>query len=390
MTVPSRNDPCPCGSGAKYKRCCLAKDEAERVRAAAAAFEAAQASAPPEPDEEDLEIEDELDRDPNLAAAVDRPFDEDQAPWELALLAERSETFARARARDAGWAAIPALPREVERLGDTEITARLGGLGLVTTRAAFLEQARAALARGTPNGWAVAREWRGSVSRPLSRGERDFVALAACELWRRWFPEEPSTDQLEDAVEEGHALLDDGKAEDAFLVWQEVLEVVLERRPETARSLADVPAAGDPVYLGAWLEDWLDELHARAQDDPTAALEGLRLVDELLAKLPEQGGPAGGTTRAARSSFLVALGRDDEAVREARALRDARPDLAVGYVALAEAIVATGGRAPESYTRAIDELWAAISRPVSDAKEWELERRYRELKRGFGRARAGS
>ena len=26
---PSRNDPCPCGSGKKYKKCCLAKDEAE-------------------------------------------------------------------------------------------------------------------------------------------------------------------------------------------------------------------------------------------------------------------------------------------------------------------------------------------------------------------------
>ena len=23
-----RNDPCPCGSGKKYKKCCLAKDEA--------------------------------------------------------------------------------------------------------------------------------------------------------------------------------------------------------------------------------------------------------------------------------------------------------------------------------------------------------------------------
>jgi tetratricopeptide (TPR) repeat protein len=28
MAKPGRNDPCPCGSGNKYKRCCLAKDEA--------------------------------------------------------------------------------------------------------------------------------------------------------------------------------------------------------------------------------------------------------------------------------------------------------------------------------------------------------------------------
>ncbi len=36
---PGRNEPCHCGSGRKYKQCCLPKDEAEaaKVRAAAAA-----------------------------------------------------------------------------------------------------------------------------------------------------------------------------------------------------------------------------------------------------------------------------------------------------------------------------------------------------------------
>ena len=27
--APGRNDPCPCGSGKKYKKCCLARDEAQ-------------------------------------------------------------------------------------------------------------------------------------------------------------------------------------------------------------------------------------------------------------------------------------------------------------------------------------------------------------------------
>ena len=27
MTKASRNDPCPCGSGKKYKKCCLAKEK---------------------------------------------------------------------------------------------------------------------------------------------------------------------------------------------------------------------------------------------------------------------------------------------------------------------------------------------------------------------------
>ncbi len=35
MTKPGRNDPCPCGSGKKYKNCCLNKDRAKRIRQSA-------------------------------------------------------------------------------------------------------------------------------------------------------------------------------------------------------------------------------------------------------------------------------------------------------------------------------------------------------------------
>jgi tetratricopeptide (TPR) repeat protein len=45
MAAPGRNDPCPCGSGKKYKKCCLPKDEAadqaQFMRATAVAAEAA-------------------------------------------------------------------------------------------------------------------------------------------------------------------------------------------------------------------------------------------------------------------------------------------------------------------------------------------------------------
>jgi len=39
MIKTGRNDPCPCGSGHKYKRCCLPKDQAADSAALAAATE---------------------------------------------------------------------------------------------------------------------------------------------------------------------------------------------------------------------------------------------------------------------------------------------------------------------------------------------------------------
>jgi tetratricopeptide (TPR) repeat protein len=45
MAQVGRNDPCPCGSGNKYKRCCLQKDEAaEHARLAHASLEAKEAA----------------------------------------------------------------------------------------------------------------------------------------------------------------------------------------------------------------------------------------------------------------------------------------------------------------------------------------------------------
>jgi hypothetical protein len=47
---PGRNEPCHCGSGRKYKQCCLPKDEAEAAKARAAAAAAAGTAGPVEAD----------------------------------------------------------------------------------------------------------------------------------------------------------------------------------------------------------------------------------------------------------------------------------------------------------------------------------------------------
>ena len=71
MAKPGRNDPCSCGSGKKYKRCCLHKDEAaERAALAAAAPAATPRSVPKTmvyPDFDD----DEDDLTPASNAVVD-------------------------------------------------------------------------------------------------------------------------------------------------------------------------------------------------------------------------------------------------------------------------------------------------------------------------------
>ena len=47
MARPGRNEPCRCGSGKKYKHCCLAKDEKKDAAARVKAAKAAEAPAAP-------------------------------------------------------------------------------------------------------------------------------------------------------------------------------------------------------------------------------------------------------------------------------------------------------------------------------------------------------
>ena len=84
MALVGRNAPCPCGSGAKYKKCCLAKDERE------AALQR-MSSVPPEPQGPDYDF-DELDDLSNsvLDLVKARRFDEALAVCRR-LLAEYPE-----------------------------------------------------------------------------------------------------------------------------------------------------------------------------------------------------------------------------------------------------------------------------------------------------------
>ena len=69
--TPGRNDPCPCGSGRKYKQCCLAKDEAAAREARAKQAADAKPEAAPEA----------APAAPAAGAATRPPRHQTQQPW---------------------------------------------------------------------------------------------------------------------------------------------------------------------------------------------------------------------------------------------------------------------------------------------------------------------
>ena len=110
MVKTGRNAPCPCGSGKKYKKCCLAKEEeASRSRLEDQERRPLQAKRQPEEDE-DL-FEDALDEEESEDELYGDDLDEMDEEEEVDKTSEDSKAESRPRRR---------VPEKSPRISDAE------------------------------------------------------------------------------------------------------------------------------------------------------------------------------------------------------------------------------------------------------------------------------
>ncbi len=270
-----RNEKCPCGSGKKYKKCCLASGI--------------------EPDEE-----------------------------------ERDEPLAK--------------------LSVQEIQKRLKAHGINASREAFLE-----LAEGRNSAWSISDEWARQAAIPVPRSARDFLGLAACELWKRFCPDRPSMEMLGDGIEQGYALLREGERRKACERWLEVWQIVRSNLEPEMRTIESV---------GDWLFVLAEEIYSEAFEDPSYAVLGARLLEELSVAFPEEDQV---DLRCDRGELLFLAGKAQEGARVLLDLIRDFPTTAAGYVRLSDCLKGEGF---EDHAREI--LVAATCAGVTDGDDYDL------------------
>ena len=194
MDKIGRNEPCPCGSGKKYKKCCLGQEAPPPV--------GAERARTPVPSPTDA-------RPAPLAGMT---------PYVIAKLFEDSELFAQMQRLEPEKARDFWTPRKVAALSTEDLLAQLRPLAVDASREAYL-----ALAEGQTSAWAISAHWRVAIAGQLSRHADDFLGLAACELWKRYCPERPSLEMLDDRMQEGYRLAHEGQGTRACEIWRDVL-----------------------------------------------------------------------------------------------------------------------------------------------------------------------
>ena len=356
MDKMGRNEPCPCGSGKKYKRCCLGQE--------------APAKAPPVGAE-------------RAPANVTSPTDSRLAPvagvsaYVIAKLFEDSDLFAQMQRLEPEKASGFWTPRKVAALSTEEILAQLRTLAVDASRAAYL-----ALAEGQTSAWAISQQWRAAIARRLSLHADDFLGLAACELWKRYSPERPSIEMLDDQMQKGYRLAREGQGARACEIWWDVWQTIRSRlHPEmNTTQLAAVVFDGSQCLFN-WVQDFALELHNVALAERRYAGIGVQLCEEVLAHFPGEDDLFLKNFRADLGEFHFLAGKQAEGERVLLELIRDHPDRAAGYARLAD-LLGYGpapDREPIDRERARELLEQALARPVTDAADYDLERRLAEL-----------
>jgi len=372
MTL-GRNDPCSCGSGKKYKECCLNR-------------------ATPQPAAASADVTEPRFFSPATSYYTHAALAEAMKPGGMVqihpyvLIKLRSDPRLLESAAPSDRAHLRQLwqPSTMARMSDEEIEGRLSLLGVRYDRARFIEEARA-----HASAWTVADTWERDAH-TLSMADQEFVGLAACELWRRPCPERPSLEMLDDWLCEGYGYVHRGTPAEALKSWWMLWEAL---RPRLTAEMRDLHEAGERLFprMSQCLSNWsvgfrLEAVNAALGDAACGEL-GIRFVQELRESLPGEDKDLHLSGDLAMLYFH--LQRDAEAERCCQQLIHDHPDRAVGYVLLSDGLARRASRRSDPAAclqRARELLEQALAYRVKDADDFDVPLRLKDVRESLSKA----
>jgi len=194
-----------------------------------------------------------------------------------------------------------------------------------------------ALARGRRSAWSMSEVWQRDPVRCRGKDE-DFLGLAACELWKRLVRGPPSDEMIDDWMQEGYELREQGRSREAADLWWKVWCALRERFTPEMKSIWDADEVFDGSQsVGNWCQDAQDAFEDAARDDPSCARLGLRFCDEWLAQFAGDEIDATVHFLRSRAALHFHLGDMREGLATLESIVRRWPRNPWGYIALADA-----------------------------------------------------
>jgi hypothetical protein len=234
-----RNDPCHCGSGKKYKKCCQDKDRAE----AQAKKQAATPLARFDPGTDDSYPAKLVDY---YAFILNPPSSRSFHPYciEKALgVNGQRKAFLEERCDVEPGKDLTGL----EGKSTEELEARLTLLVPGYDREKLLAEGVAG-----ESVWLRTAKW--PTITPLAPEDARFIGAATCHIYARFCPDKPSLEMVDDWVTEGTALCHMNRSSEGITVWQKAIRFLVGRITPEMKSLREAGDALFPNMSGTFAE----------------------------------------------------------------------------------------------------------------------------------------
>ncbi len=117
--------------------------------------------------------------------------------------------------------------------------------------------------------------------------ESDWIWICLTDLWRRWFPDKPCFELLDDKIQDGYELLESGNEEAACSLWLDAwsdVQCIFDKTGMHTIKEFDQRFRGSE-FLCNWLQDLEMELwNAGLEDRPFLITARISLCEEILLK----------------------------------------------------------------------------------------------------------
>jgi hypothetical protein len=254
---------------------------------------------------------------------------------------------------------------KIDAVDTTAIIKKLHDLGVVIDESTF--KAGAMRHRSAVD---LANEMKPGLRGAL----RDFLELSFCALWKRWLPERPSLEMIDDWILDGYDCSDDHFHNEGLALWRRAWDTLLARFNDTMTTVEKTQAAVFPRYssLLDWTQDYVQE-HVHVS--PNYVDAGVRFIDELLAQFYEEHELFRQNILADKADILRIANRHDDAIVVVNNIIRTWPNNAIGYTMLASVLEDAGK--PQA---AIAALERALAVPVGEADDFDIQARLDDLR----------
>ncbi|MHC1754476.1 MAG: YecA family protein [Methanosarcina sp.] len=239
-----RNDPCPCGSGKKYKHCCLGN------KAAGTNLTTSKSEAPVINRLAIMRFEHKLQDNPEQLEEIGKELENYSGDRDM----DFKEFILRSWSID-----------KVKKMSTSEIIEKLQSMNIDFEIERFKKQAQNHI-----SAIQLAEDHYYTQNFQAQGPDEDFIWLAIIELWNRIIPEKFNMEMIDDLIQEGYEDIENRNYKDGIEKWEKAWNMIISIVPPHIKSVTDADKfiPGLTQFLFNWCQDFEVELgNAGVEDD---------------------------------------------------------------------------------------------------------------------------